>query len=132
MGGDLHKATEGANNVLTVEEGAAYGAEAVASASNSKLLNGVGDVATDIDKKILGPAGIVITAMDAATSKKGWQTKHTVEAIAAGISLIPVVGEVWAPIWYSIDIATKLTTGKTISEHIQDDVNFENANGKSW
>jgi RHS repeat-associated protein len=120
-----HKGVEGAQNVLRVEDGAAMAIQGANAAKNSEGLAEAAKIAEGAERDIIGPAALVLTVANAATSEKGWQTKHTVEAIAAGITLIPVVGEVWAPIWYGADLFSIIVTGKSISEHIQNSVDFE-------
>jgi hypothetical protein len=100
------------------------GVKAAEAASNSTALENVAKTAEAVETDILGPASLALVGLNAATSKKGWQTKHTVDAVAAGISLIPVVGEVWAPIWYGSNLILQLSTGKTMSDYIQEDVDY--------
>jgi RHS repeat-associated protein len=119
-----HKVVETAEKVETVADGALLGVKAAEAASNSTALENVAKTAEAVETDILGPASLALVGLNAATSKKGWQTKHTVDAVAAGISLIPVVGEVWAPIWYGSNLILQLSTGKTMSDYIQEDVDY--------
>jgi len=128
-GADLHKGVEGGENVLQVEEGATMGARAVGVATNSSAL---AETAEGIEKNVLGPAGALLAVSSALTDAPGNKTKAAVDIAAATISLIPVVGEVWAPIWYGVNAITTIATGKSISEHIQDDVNFAQDHGHVW
>jgi len=64
----------------------------------------------------------VLTLIDAATSEKGFQTKHAVDLAATAITLIPVVGEVFAPLWFTANLVSLAINGKSISENIQDKI----------
>jgi RHS repeat-associated protein len=128
-GEGLHKGVEGGEKVLQLEEGATMGARAAGVSTNSSTL---AETAEGIEKNVLGPAGAVLAVGSALTDAPGNKTKAAVDIAAATISLIPGVGEVWAPIWYGVNLITTIATGESISEHIQDDVKFAQAHGHTW
>ncbi len=69
--------------------------------------------------KVLGAATIGLTIIDAANDPKGWQTKHTIDAVVAGACFIPVVGEVVGPLWFVGNLISLGINRKSLSENIQ-------------
>lgn len=56
---------------------------------------------------------------EGAFSKKGWQIHNTIDIVADGISLIPGVGEVFGTVWFVSNLVSEISTGKSLSEHIE-------------
>lgn len=94
------------------------GFNAANKASPSEIFESGARTATKASK-VLGVATIGLTIFDAANDPKGWQTKHTIDASAAGLCLIPGVGEIFGPVWFLANLVSLGINGKSISENIQ-------------
>jgi len=103
------------NAALTTIE-AGFNAANKASAADDFVK---GAKVTSSASKVLGAAGIGLTIIDAANDPKGWQTKHTVDAVVGGLSFLPGVGQAIGVGWFVGNLISQGVSGKSLSENIQ-------------
>lgn len=122
----VNEVVEKAEKVETVVDGAVLAVNGVNAASNSVRLAQAGMVA-EVADKFLGPAGLLLAVANTLSNPKGWETKNKIDLVAAAISCVcPVFGS----IWYSVNVISQLSTGKTLSDYIQDNVDEHAKDGK--
>ncbi len=126
----VHRGVEGAEKSATVMEGAVYGVKGIAAGSAGSGAMAAGEIVEGIEKNLLGPVALGLAVVGAVTDEPGNKTKAAVDIVAAAISVTPIVGEVFGPLWYSVNVITTLTTGKSLSEHIQASVDFSEKHKK--
>jgi RHS repeat-associated protein len=126
----VHRGVEGAEKSANAMEGIVYGVKGIAAGSAGSGAMAAGEIVEGIEKNLLGPVALGIAVAGAATDDPGKKTKAAVDIVAAAISVTPIVGEVFGPLWYSVNAITTLTTGKSLSEHIQASVDFSEKNKK--
>lgn len=74
---------------------------------------------TSSASKVLGGIGIGLTIVDAANDPKGWQTKHTIDAVVGGLSFLPGVGQFIGLGWFVGNLISEAVSGRSLSENIQ-------------
>jgi RHS repeat-associated protein len=63
---------------------------------------------------------IGLTVADGLNDKNGFQEKHAIDIAAGAMCFLPVIGQAWGILWFSANIISIQTTGKSLSTNMQE------------